>query len=151
MATLQERIKERRNQKGFTLLDLAERLNIKEATVQRYESGEIKNVKHETIVKLAEIMDCTPQYLMGWVDTPKDNTFIQEFSMNKKKLLSDFDQLNPSGQRKAIEYVSDLADSPKYTPNTIAAHTDSPEYSEADLSDIERAKKLIREMKSNDL
>lgn len=65
MATLQERIKERRNEQGFTLLDLANILGVKEATVQRYESGEIKNIKHETVVKLADILNCSPQYLMG--------------------------------------------------------------------------------------
>lgn len=36
--------------------------------MQRYESGEIRNVKHETIVALAEIFDCAPAYLMGWTD-----------------------------------------------------------------------------------
>lgn len=68
MATIQERIKERRNSLGLTLLEIAELLNVKEATVQRYESGEIKNIKHETIVALAKILKCTPQYLMGWTE-----------------------------------------------------------------------------------
>ena len=45
MATLQERIKERRLASGFTLLEVAEMLGVKEATMQRYESGEIKNMK----------------------------------------------------------------------------------------------------------
>lgn len=66
MSALQERIKERRTALGFTLLQLSELLGVKEATVQRYESGEIKNIKHETIVALAEILKCSPQYLMGW-------------------------------------------------------------------------------------
>ena len=68
MATLQERIKERRNTLGLTLLEIANLLNVKEATVQRYESGEIKNIKHDTIVELASILKCSPQYLMGWTD-----------------------------------------------------------------------------------
>ena len=68
MATLQERIKERRNALGLTLLEIADLLNVKEATVQRYESGEIKNIKHDTIVELASILKCSPQYLMGCTD-----------------------------------------------------------------------------------
>ncbi len=69
MSVLQGRIKERRLTLGLTLLEVANRLGVKEATMQRYESGEIKNIKHETIVKLAEIFDCSPAYLMGWEES----------------------------------------------------------------------------------
>lgn len=68
MGILNDRIKEMRTKKGFTLAYVAEQLGIKEATMQRYESGEIKNIKHETIAKLAQIFGCTPSYLMGWED-----------------------------------------------------------------------------------
>lgn len=66
MTTLNIRIKERRQELGMTLLEVATHLGVKEATMQRYESGEIKNIKQETIVKLAEAFHCTPSYLMGW-------------------------------------------------------------------------------------
>lgn len=69
MTKLRERIKERRLALNLTLLEVAEQIGVKEATMQRYESGEIKNIKHETIVKLAEVFNCTPQYLMGWSDS----------------------------------------------------------------------------------
>lgn len=68
MPSLQERIKEMRLSCGLTLLQVANKLGIKEATMQRYESGGIRNIKHETIVALAEIFGCTPSYLMGWTD-----------------------------------------------------------------------------------
>jgi transcriptional regulator with XRE-family HTH domain len=68
MAILNKRIKELREAAGKTLLELAEDLGVKEATVQRYESGKIKNIKHETIAKLAKIFDVDPAYLMGWED-----------------------------------------------------------------------------------
>lgn len=67
MPTIQERIKERRSALNLTLLEIANALNVKEATVQRYESGEIKNIKHETIVELARILKCSPQYLLPLV------------------------------------------------------------------------------------
>lgn len=70
MAKINERIKQRRSDLGYTLLYVADKLNIQEATMQRYESGAIKNIKHETIAKLAEILRCNPAYLMGWVDEP---------------------------------------------------------------------------------
>ena len=68
MGIINERIKEQRQNAGLTLAQVAEKLNVKEATVQRYESGEIKNIKHEIISKLASIFNCSPAYLMGWED-----------------------------------------------------------------------------------
>ena len=68
MSILNERIKERRLALGLTLLQVAEKLNVKEATAQRYESGEIKNIKHETVYLLSQILKCEPAYLMGWTD-----------------------------------------------------------------------------------
>ena len=74
MSTIHARIKEQRLKMGYTLAQIADMLNVKEATVQRYESGEIKNLKHDTIVNLANILKCSPAYLMGWTDnTSKDN------------------------------------------------------------------------------
>jgi len=55
MSEITKRLKELRLKNGYTLAELAELINVKEATVQRYESGEIKNLKHDTVVKLAEI------------------------------------------------------------------------------------------------
>ncbi|SHO48122.1 helix-turn-helix domain-containing protein [Anaerocolumna xylanovorans] len=99
MSVLQERIKERRSSLGMTLLEVADQLGIKEATMQRYESGEIKNIKHETIVNLAKIFHCSPSYLMGWEDSivpttaahKEDNEHWTEEELHKieeyKKLL----------------------------------------------------------------
>lgn len=70
MGIINDRIKEMRNRRGYTLAYVANLLGIKEATMQRYESGEIKNIKHETITMLADIFGCTPSYLMGWDKDP---------------------------------------------------------------------------------
>ena len=68
MARLNEMIKIRRKELGMTLLQLSEKMDVKEATVQRWESGNIKTIKYETIERLAHALNCTPQYLMGWED-----------------------------------------------------------------------------------
>ena len=66
-----QRIKELRLQANMTLLELANKLGVSEGTVQRYESGNIKNLKYDTIVNLANVFGCTPAYLMGWDDDQK--------------------------------------------------------------------------------
>lgn len=57
--------------RGLTLLEVAERLGKTEATIQRYESGNIKNLKNDTIEDLASVLNVSPAYLMGW-----DTNFI---------------------------------------------------------------------------
>lgn len=68
---LGDRIKKARLDRGLTLLEVAERLGKTEATIQRYESGNIKNLKNDTIEDLASVLNVSPAYLMGW-----DTNFI---------------------------------------------------------------------------
>lgn len=135
MATLQERIKERRLASGFTLLEVAEMLGVKEATMQRYESGEIKNIKHETIIKMAKIFNCTPQYLMGWSDMqfePKSiedaNIFFQPNLFHNESqvaLIGFYKILNDTGKKKLLSYAEDLVQIKEYTKKEPCTNTPS--------------------------
>lgn len=102
---LYERIKERRLAMGMTLLDVANALGVKEATVQRYESGEIKNPKHSTVLELAKIFHCSPSYLMGWDEDPLPVAAMQ-ISKKKLPLLGDIAAGNPIFAEEEIEYYS---------------------------------------------
>lgn len=85
MSTVGENIKEQRLKNNFTLLEVANKLGVKEATMQRYESGEIKNIKHETIVALAKIFGCSPSYLMGWEEKTSNIPQFDNISPIKTK------------------------------------------------------------------
>ena len=61
-------LKTRRKELGLTLLEIANRIGVTEATVQRWESGEIKTLRQGRIAKLAEILEVSPAQLMGWDD-----------------------------------------------------------------------------------
>lgn len=82
MAIINERIKTRRKLLNKTLLEIAEYLGVQEATVQRYESGEIKNIPYDNIVLIAECLKCTPQYLMGWSDTVNPDIVLSQHEQN---------------------------------------------------------------------
>lgn len=64
--SLSKVLKKRRKELGYTLLEIAEMMNVTEATVQRWESGNIKSLRQERISKLAEILKTSPSVLMGW-------------------------------------------------------------------------------------
>ena len=70
MPFMKERLKEQRNARNITLLEVAESLGVAEATIQRYESGKIRKLDTLTVEKLANAVKCSPSYLMGWVDKP---------------------------------------------------------------------------------
>lgn len=102
---LNDRIKYRRQQLGYTLLYIADQLGVKEATVQRYESGDIKNIKHETVVSIAEILRCDPAYLMGWQESPISSSSL---SADEDKLLNIYKTLNSDGKQKLVERAEEL-------------------------------------------
>ena len=102
---LHERIKERRLAMGMTLLDVANALGVKEATVQRYESGEIKNPKHRTVLELANIFHCSPSYLMGWEEDVLPESVMQ-ISKKKLPLLGNIAAGKPIFADEGVEYYS---------------------------------------------
>lgn len=99
MGVINDRIRERRIALGLTLLEIADFLGVKEATAQRYESGAIKSIGHETISRLSEILKCSPSYLMGWDDAPA-LTYKESFSLSdlEKEIIRKFRTLN-NGER----------------------------------------------------
>lgn len=73
--TFQAIMKEKRKQLGYTLKDIANKMNVTEATVQRWESGNIKSLRQGRIAQLAEILETTPSVLMGW-ETENDKKTV---------------------------------------------------------------------------
>ena len=77
MTALSEVMKKRRKDLGLTLAQVADAVGVTEATAQRWESGNIKSVRHEKITQLAAVLNVNPAELMGWevpTDYPK-NTY----------------------------------------------------------------------------
>ena len=123
--SIQTIIKNRRLELDLTMKDVAKALGVSEATVSRYESGEIKNIKYETIIKLSEILHCTPSYLLGW-DENKDvincnNSIIAngnystaisfknlEFTPQENELLKIYRNLDIKNQTKLLSYAFEL-------------------------------------------
>ena len=66
MSALSEVMKKRRKELGLTLAQIADAVGVTEATAQRWESGNIKSVRHEKITLLANILKVSPADLMGW-------------------------------------------------------------------------------------
>ncbi len=65
---MNEKIKELRQDLNMTLQELADKIGVNVSTVQRWEKNDIKNMRRDKIKSLADALNTTPDYLMGWTD-----------------------------------------------------------------------------------
>ena len=59
-------IKSRRIELNLTMKDVAEKVGVSEATISRWESGDIENMKRDKIMSLAKALRISPAVIMGW-------------------------------------------------------------------------------------
>ena len=60
-----KRLKERRKELNLTMLQVANKIGVSEATVSRWESGDIANMRRDKIVSLANALQVSPAFIMG--------------------------------------------------------------------------------------
>ena len=63
-----EKIKYLRTRQGMTLEELGNRVGVGKSTVRKWETGAIANMRRNKIASLAEALNVSPSYLMGWED-----------------------------------------------------------------------------------
>lgn len=75
-----DKIKTLRLSRNLTMDELAKMVGVSTPTIQRYESGEIKNVRRDKIYNLSKALGTTPAYLMGWEDEIFHKSDIEELN-----------------------------------------------------------------------
>ena len=81
-----DRVKLLREQKGMTQEELATQLGYKsKSSVTHIERG--RDIPRSMVVKLADILDTTPAYLMGWEDEPEKDELSE--------LMEKYDSIKP--------------------------------------------------------
>lgn len=78
MKSIGERIREKRQNLGYTLEKLANEIGVTPSTILKYENGGI-NISSDKIEKLSIALKTTPAYLMGWEDE-KDKMINEIFN-----------------------------------------------------------------------
>ena len=62
-------IHNKRKERGMTMKELAKRVGVSEATISRWESGAIDNMKRDKIAALSDALGIDPALIMGWNTT----------------------------------------------------------------------------------
>lgn len=75
-----EKIKYLRTRQGMTLEELGNRVGVGKSTVRKWETGAIANMRRNKIASLAEALNVSPSYLMGWEDEYNTNIDIKNNS-----------------------------------------------------------------------
>ena len=70
--TTGERIKMLRKEHNLTQEELGAKIGVQKAAIQKYEKGTVKNIKRDSLIKLAQCLDTSPEYLLGWEDMPNN-------------------------------------------------------------------------------
>lgn len=91
---INERLKTRRKELGLTMLDVAKKVGVSEATVSRWESGDISNMKRDKIVLLANALKISPNLIIEenssmeesdfYKNSPEQNSTNEVKTMNKE-------------------------------------------------------------------
>lgn len=118
-----ERLRQRRLDMGLTLEEVGAPLGISRSAVNKYERGVIKNVYTSVVEGFADILKCSPGYLMGWTDEPLAGVAPPSpapLSPQLQALADALDQLNEEGQEKLLDYADDLVAGGRYIKNSAS-------------------------------
>ena len=109
--TIGKRIKERRKELKMSADELAKRLGKDRSTIYRYEKGDIENLPLDILEPIAQALETTPQYLMGWEKVQKNNDIIADIVIRMRKdddFLSVVEALNSITDAEQLRSVKQM-------------------------------------------
>lgn len=111
MARINSNIYSLRKSLKMSMEELGNKIGTTKQTIQKYESGEIKNIPYDKINLLAEALNVTPVELMGFDDMPNVKEVrhldaemaVIDFELNHK-----FGKLTDTEQKEVMQYIDFL-------------------------------------------
>lgn len=95
-----KRIKGLRESKNLTQEELAKFLKTTKQTISKYEKGIVTNIPSNRIEEMAKVLDTTPEYILGWEQTKKNNDTMASIII---RMRSDFEFLSVVGQLNNLD------------------------------------------------
>ena len=150
------RIKKLRLENNMTLEELGNKVGVGKSTVRKWENGMIANMRRDKIAKLAEALNVSPAYLMGWNESsaplvvdyqkPDQEGCYQRMSEYTARFLDFYNQLSSTNKEKVVSYTKGLLSTQQMEEDVrmAQAHTDvvqdaepETEIIDVDMDDIE--------------
>ena len=77
MHKMSQRIHDKRNEFGWTMEELAEKIGVNKSSISKWENNQVDNIKRTHIAKMSELFHVKPSWLMGY-DSENDITITYE-------------------------------------------------------------------------
>lgn len=121
-------LKNRRIELGLTMGDVAEAVGVSEATISRWESGAIVNMKRSRIYSLAKVLQISPIIIMGYDSSVLNDIplkllkYYQEKGMSEQDMILAYTSFKEAEERDAMSaiYSSNINFSPEATEIALA-------------------------------
>lgn len=110
--TIGQRMKQRRKELKMSADELGSRLGKDRSTIYRYEKGDIENLPLDILEPIAEALQTTPQYLMGWEQVQKKNDALTDAVVRMRtdneffSVVEGLNRLNPA-QLASVKQIVD--------------------------------------------
>ena len=93
MLDIMNRMKQRREELGMSYQALSDKVGISKSTLQRYETGSIKNMPVDKLEEIADALRVSPAYLMGWEESVTTPTTIAAHFDGDEYTESELDEI----------------------------------------------------------
>lgn len=115
-SSIGERIKLRRKQLGLSQADLAIKLGYKSRSSLNKIEKDSRNLTQSKIKAIADVLETTPSWIMGWDDEPEKAATTEETKIDSRlqKVIDCYNGMNVEGQNRLIEQAELLKSSGKY-------------------------------------
>ena len=144
MESMGTRIKNLRLENNMTLEEIGNKVGVGKSTVRKWENGMIANMRRDKIAKLADALNVSPAYLMGWNESSAPAATIELYNVhcetkNEADLVLSYRKLNEHNQRKVLTYSQNLLSTQQMEEDVLAAHarTDVKQTSEGVQHDLD--------------
>lgn len=138
------RIKNLRLENNMTLEELGNKVGVGKSTVRKWENGMIANMRRDKIARLADALNVSPAYLMGWNDSSVSAATIKLYNVHcdtkdESDLILSYRKLNKHNQDRVLTYSQNLLSTQQMEEDVLAAHarTDVKQTSEGAQHDLD--------------
>lgn len=103
-----DRIKARRKELKMSADELAARIGKDRSTIFRYEKGDIEKLPLDILEPIADALNTSPQYLMGWEEEKKKNNIQTDIVLRMRTddvFLSAVEALYEMDQEKLAGFL----------------------------------------------
>jgi len=106
---LGEKIRVSREKTGLTLEELGKKCGTTKQTIYKYETGKVTNIPLDRLMKIADAVDVSASYLMGWEDINAEQLTDGELSEVKRSLIQFAQSLTDEQAALALRVLRSIA------------------------------------------